>query len=150
METAKLKSFFVGFLLFALLLPGCSTPGRAILLGAGIGSVAGMGVGLMAPAGRRDQYRSTNLILGGILGGLLGAGTGFVTNELVTKSGAEAFDRGKAETQKTSTSYVGGAGQPTLVPPRVEARFIDEQVRGTTLVPAHVEYVIVEPAKWIR
>jgi hypothetical protein len=133
-----------------LSLCGCSTPGKATLLGAGMGTVAGAGVGMIAPGGRDGQYRARNVIIGGALGGLLGAGSGYVAHELVDKSNKEAFDKGKDASKKSSTDYVGASGQPTLIPPRIETRFVDDQIRGTTFVPAHVEYLIVEPARWQR
>ena len=45
---------------------------------------------------------------------------------------------------------INDAVEPTLLPPRVEARFVDEQVRGNVFVPAHLEYIIVEPARWSK
>jgi hypothetical protein len=133
-----------------LALCGCSTPGRATLLGAGIGTVAGAGVGMIAPGGRDGQYRARNVIVGGALGGLLGAGTGYVGHELVEKSNQEAYAKGKDAGKTASSGYVGGTGQPTLIPPQIETKFVDDQVRGNVFVPAHVEYIITSPARWSR
>ncbi len=45
--------------------------------------------------------------------------------------------------------YTGEPGQPVLVPPKVDARFVDDQVRGNVFVPGHFEYQ-VRPARWKR
>jgi hypothetical protein len=43
----------------------------------------------------------------------------------------------------------GSAGAPpNLVPAKVEVRFVEDQVKGNVFVPAHFEYVILEPARW--
>lgn len=48
-----------------------------------------------------------------------------------------------------STTASGASGQPpVLIPPRTEARWIADQIHGNTFVPAHIEYSIVESAKW--
>ena len=133
-----------------LTLQGCSTAGKATLLGSGIGAVAGAGVGAIAPGGRDGQHRARNVIIGGALGGLLGAGTGYVAHELADKSNKEAYEKGKEAGQKSVGGYMGATGQPTLLPPRVETKFVDDQVRGNLFIPAHVEYIIVEPARWQR
>jgi hypothetical protein len=140
----------IGLTALTLMLDGCASPGKATLLGAGIGATAGAGVGLMAYPGRDGKYRARNVIIGGALGGLLGAGTGYVANELADKSNKEAYEKGKLDAQKGPGNYTPGTGKPVLIPPRVESRFVDDQVRGTTFVPAHVEYQITEPARWSR
>ena len=127
-----------------LMVCGCSTPGKATLLGAGVGTAAGAGVGAIAGGS------AGNIIVGGALGGLLGASAGYIANDLSDKSNKEAFDRGKEASNQRASSYLGSPGQPTLVPPRIETRFVDDQVRGNTFVPAHVEYIITSPARWSR
>ena len=44
----------------------------------------------------------------------------------------------------------GTSREPILIPPRVEARYVEDQVRGGTFIPGHVEYQIIEPAKWSK
>lgn len=132
-----------------LMVQGCASTGRATLLGAGIGATAGSGVGMLADPGKKGQNRARNVIIGGALGGLLGAGAGYVTQELVEKGQNEAYARGKEDAQKKSGG-TSATGTPVLIPPRVESRFVDDVVKGSTFVPAHVEYQIVEPARWSR
>lgn len=133
-------------------LVGCASPGRATLLGAGIGATAGAGAGLMSYGGRNGQFTARNVIIGGALGGLLGAGAGFIAHELVEKSEKDAFEKGKEAGGKSSsgTGVAANFGKPVLIPAKVESRFVDDQVRGSIFVPAHVEYIIVEPARWSR
>lgn len=130
--------------LFPLLLNGCASAGKATLLGAGVGTAAGVGTGFAIGG----ENRTRNVIVGGALGGLLGAGTGYAAHELVEKSEKDAYEKGKKDAQKAG--YGSGNGKPVLIPPRIESRFVDDQVRGTTFIPAHVEYQIVEPARWSR
>ncbi len=134
--------------LLAFLVSGCASPSKATLLGAGIGIVAGSAVGLMSYPGRNGEYLARNVIIGGALGTILGAGTGYVAHDLVEKNEREAFDRGKETLQKQPITNVTGGKQPTLIPPHVETRFVDDQVRGNIFVPAHVEYQISENARW--
>ena len=136
----------------AFLLSGCATPGKATLLGAGVGLAAGTGAGLMSYGGRNGQFTARNVIVGGALGGLLGAGVGYIAHELVEKGEKDAFDKGKEAGGKSPTGngMSSSFGKPVLIPAKVESRFVDDSVRGSIFVPAHVEYIIVEPARWSR
>jgi len=136
-------------LCLSLLVSGCASTGKATLLGSGIGAAVGAGAGLAAYPGKKGQFTARNVIVGGALGGLLGAGAGFVAHELVEKGERDGFEKGKAETA-SSKSTATNLGKPNLIPAKVESRFVDDQVRGNVFVPAHVEYIIVEPARWSR
>jgi PPE-repeat protein len=133
----------------SLFVSGCASTGKATLLGSGIGAAVGAGAGLAAYPGKKGQFTARNVIVGGALGGLLGAGAGFIAHELVEKGEREGFEKGKAESGKAN-SVSANLGKPTLIPAKVESRFVDDQVRGNVFVPAHVEYIIVEPARWTR
>ena len=139
----KCLKFIMAFAM-ALAISGCESPGKATLLGTGIGTAAGAGVGAFSGGS------AGNIIVGGALGGLLGGGAGYIANDLSEKSNREAYEKGKEDSQKRSSSYVGNPGEPTLIPPRIETRFVDDQVRGNTFIPAHVEYIITSPARWGR
>lgn len=89
-------AILVGLVSLTLILEGCASPGKATLLGAGVGATAGAGVGLLANPGRNGQNRARNVIIGGALGGLLGAGTGYIANDLAEKSSKEAYGKGKS------------------------------------------------------
>lgn len=48
--------------------------------------------------------------------------------------------------QKAQAATNASTSKPVLVPARVEARFVDDEVRGNVFIPAHFEFVLVEPA----
>lgn len=129
---------------------GCATGGKSTLLGSGIGAGVGAGVGAMIDPGPKGEGRIRNVFIGAAAGSLIGAGTGYFAHDLIEGREKEAFEKGKKESLRTKASAGGGPGAPVLLPPRVESRFVDEQVRGNVFVPAHFEYVIVEPARWSR
>ena len=145
----KMRLLVVPLGLSLLLVSGCASTGRATLLGSGIGAAVGAGAGLAAYSGKKGQFTARNVIVGGALGGLLGAGAGFIAHELVEKGERQGMDKAKADAGKSS-SIASNLGKPTLIPAKVESRFVDDQVRGNVFVPAHVEYIIVEPARWTR
>lgn len=129
---------------------GCATSGKSTLLGTGIGAGVGAGIGAMVDPGPKGEGRIRNVFIGAAAGSLIGAGTGYFTHELIEGREKEAYERGKKDSAKSQAAGGGAPGAPVLLPPRVESRFIDEQVRGNVFVPAHFEYVIVEPARWSR
>ncbi len=134
-----------------LVTSGCASPGKATLLGTGVGMAAGSAAGLASYSGKNGQFTARNVIVGGALGGVLGAGAGFLAHELVQRGEREGYEKGKSEGAKTNSSGVSASlGKPTLIPAKVESRFVDDQVRGNMFIPAHVEYIIVEPARWSR
>lgn len=136
-------------LLFIWLLMGCAYPGKTALLGAGIGVVAGGGAGLSAYQGRNGQFTARNVIVGGAVGGLLGAGAGYLAHRLSHKDKREVPKQTTALDKKLDFSPIlTSPGKPVLSPARVESRFVDDQFRGNLFIPAHVEYIIVEPARW--
>lgn len=141
---------FIPVLLIAILISGCATSGKTTLLGSGIGVGLGAGVGAIANGGPSGRNKIRNVFIGATAGSLLGAGAGYLAQELIEKREQDAFDKGKKEGQKPIANYNGEPGQPVLVPPRVEGRYVEDQVRGNTFVPAHFEYQIVEPARWSR
>src|SRR5690606_31639634 len=110
-----------------LVLGGCATGGKSTLLGAGAGAGVGAGIGAMVDPGPKGQGRIRNVFIGAAAGSLIGAGTGYLAHGGIAKREKEAFEKGKKEGKKTPTDYMGGApGEPILLPPRVEARFVDE------------------------
>lgn len=143
--------FAVSLCLTGLMAGGCATSGRSTLFGAGAGAGIGAGIGAMVNPGPKGEGRIRNVFIGAAAGSLIGAGTGYLAHGGIENKEKEAFEKGKKEGRKVPSDYMGGApGEPTLLPPRVEARFVDEQVRGNIYVPAHFEYVIVEPARWSK
>lgn len=137
----------------ALLIPiylvqGCASSGKSTLTGMGVGAGLGAGIGAIADPGPKGEGRIRNVFIGATAGSLVGAGAGYLTHGMVEKHEKEAYEKGKKDGEKTPQTYVGSTGEPQLLPPRIETRFVDDQVRGSTFIPAHFEYLIVEPARW--
>jgi hypothetical protein len=138
-------------LLTLVSLSACATSGRSTLLGTGVGAGVGAGIGALADPGPKGEGRIRNVFIGAAAGSLIGAGAGYLGHELVEKKERAAYEKGKKDSAKDQTGNASeDSGAPVLIPPRVESRFVEEQVRGNVFVPAHFEYVIVEPARWSR
>ena len=147
----RMFTFAIAIIGSSLIFGGCATGGKSTLFGAGVGAGMGAGIGAMVNPGPKGEGRIRNVFIGAAAGSLIGAGTGYLAHGGIESREKESFEKGKKEGKKVPSDYMGGApGEPTLLPPRVEARFVDEQVRGNIFVPAHFEYVIVEPARWSR
>lgn len=105
----------------------------------------------MLDAGPNGRARVQNTFTGATIGSLLGAGSGYLIHE---KSGKkESLPPAQfqdSRTRQTPPAPVGLDREPVFVPPKVESRYIDDQVRGNTFVPGHLEYQIVEPGRWER
>jgi hypothetical protein len=139
----------VASILLVTTISGCATSGRSTLLGAGAGAGLGAGIGAMVDPGPKGEGRIRNVFIGATAGSLIGVGTGYLAHEELGDRDKAAYEKGKREAEKSNAVPAGG-GAPVLLPARVESRFVDEQVRGSIYVPAHFEYVIVEPARWSK
>lgn len=133
-----------------LFVSACATTGGSAGAGAAAGGLLGAGVGAIADPGKNGENRLRNVIIGTAAGGVLGAGTGFALGQHARNERQEAYERGKeAGAKETGASQAFASGTaPQLIPPRTEARWIPDQVRGGTFVPGHFEYVIIEGARW--
>ncbi len=130
---------------------GCATSGKSTLLGTGVGAGVGAGIGAMVHPGPKGEGRIRNVFIGAAAGSLIGAGAGYLAHGAIEDREQGAYEKGKAELARVQAAAAGTTpGAPTLLPPRIEARFVDEQIRGNSFIPAHFEYVIVEPARWSR
>lgn len=136
--------------LLALICSACATSGRSTLFGAGTGATIGAGIGALANPGAKAQGRIRNVFIGATAGSLLGAGIGNLAHEEIEDREKASFEKAKKESGGIAASSSGNPNAPVLLPPRVESRFVEEQVRGNVYVPAHYEYIIVEPARWTR
>ena len=143
------RKVIAGIFLIAIT-PGCATSGKSTLLGGGVGAGVGAGIGAMVDPGPKGEGRIRNVFIGAAAGSLIGAGTGYFAHDAIEGREKDAYSKGKKDAESSQPAASGQSGAPVLLPPRVEARFVDEQVRGTTFVPAHFEYIIVEPARWSR
>ena len=130
---------------------GCATSGKSTLFGSGLGAGLGAGIGAMVDPGKKGKDRIRNVFIGAAAGSLAGAASAYFGHGVVEGREKSAFEKGKKEGEISAGGAEAGAqGAPILVPPRIESRFVDEQIRGNVFIPAHFEYVIVEPARWSR
>ena len=144
------RQSITGTLLIIMSLSGCASAGKSIGAGATSGSVLGAGVGALADPGNSGNNRIRNVLIGTAVGGVVGAGAGYATNQLVKNEKDESYQKGKADTQKDLSDHIASSGNntPKLLPPRTEAKWIPDQVRGATFIPGHLEYIILESARW--
>ena len=145
-----MSKLILSALFLSILVTGCATSGQSTLAGMGVGGAFGAGVGAIADGGDNGQNRIRNVFIGATAGSLLGAGAGYLAHDATKKAEKEAYLNGKKDGQKESQRSVDSSHDPVLLPPRVEARYVEDQVRGSTFVPGHVEYQIVEPARWSK
>ena len=149
METRSI--LYLGLILALLItVQGCATVGRAIGSGAGAGALFGGGIGALADPGRRGQNRIRNILIGTAIGGAVGAGSGYLTHRLTQNEAESSYkdakDVGKKEEFERSTN--SSENTPNLIPPRTEAVWVPDLVRGQTFIPGHFEYRIIEGAHW--
>lgn len=136
-------------LFVSALLPtyGCSTLGKS----AGAGASVGAGVGLIADPGPNGSKRIRNVLIGSAVGGVLGAGVGHILGKNAENDRTAARNQGKNEAaleMQSRLSAESNETQPRLIPPKTEARWVPDLARGSTFIPGHFEYVIIEPARW--
>ena len=106
----------------------------------------------MAAPGRRGENRVRNVVIGSAVGAAVGAGAGLAMDQYVRGEREEAAKDVKDQAVREAESHAAAATgpEPKLIPARTEARWVPDQARGTTFIPGHFEYVIVEGAKWGR
>jgi hypothetical protein len=130
---------------------GCSTTQSSIATGAGVGGLAGGGVGAIADPGPNGNNRFRNVVIGTAAGALVGAGVGYAINRSNHDATEDGKQQGKKEAEdeqnkRNQSSAAGGA--PELIPPKTEAKWIPDQVKSSTFIPGHFEYSIITPARW--
>jgi gas vesicle protein len=131
-----------------LTLTACSTTTKSTLTGAGVGAAVGGIAGSFLP-GAEPQ----NVIVGAVAGGTLGALSGALIHKSMEDKEREAFEKGKSSKDSNSNRSSTVASGPhsdskRYVPPRIERRWLDEEIRGNTLIEGHYEQVIVEEGHW--
>lgn len=140
-------AFTLSILLFSL---GCATTGKSVGAGAAAGGVVGAGVGAIADPGKRGENRFRNVVIGTAVGAAVGAGAGFAMDRYVHDEREGAAKDAKEQATKDAEAHAAASTglAPKLIPARTEARWVPDQVRGTTFVPGHFEYMIIENARW--
>lgn len=138
-----LISIFIG-----LTLAGCATGTKSVLFGAGSGAAAGAGIGALVDPGPKGQGRIKNAYVGAAAGAVLGGAAGYLLHENADAKQSAAYEKGKSEGISRAAKARSDGQPPNLIPPKVEVRFVDDQIKGNIFIPAHFEYVILEPARW--
>lgn len=69
--------------------------------------------------------------------------------------GCSHFGKSQAEKIKNSLPQVEVYGNsqatgktPTLKPPKIRVRHVDDQIKDGVFIPAHLEYEILEQVRW--
>ncbi len=131
-------------------LSGCATQGKSVGLGALSGGALGAGGGLLADPGKRGENLFRNVVIGTAAGAAVGSVAGFALDSSMRSRQEDAkrtsHSRNNPDIDTPSTGTSGNP--PKLLPARMEARWVPDQVRGTVYIPGHFEYVIVESARW--
>jgi hypothetical protein len=127
----------------ALTTCGCASANKSIGLGGSIGAGTGAVLGGIADPGKKGEYRTRNVIIGSALGGMAGMIAGARIYENTAKQKQEAYKQG----QKNAPA-VDQDDSPNLIPAKWRAEVIETRRIGNRLIPRHIEYVIIEPARW--
>ena len=147
----RVKAILSALLILSLMVAtSCATPGKSVGAGATAGGIVGAGVGALADPGDHGQNRFRNVVIGTAAGTVIGAGAGFAMDRYVEGERQAAAQGEKEEATRTAAAHAAtSAGMaPRLIPARTEARWVPDQVRGSTFIPGHFEYVIVQGARW--
>ena len=113
-----------------LLCSACATSEKSILLGSGSGMAVGAGFGALAGG---EKGALAGALIGGVAGGFVGY---------------EAY-QGKKKRDDDRDRAAGKSGsRPHLRPAQVRVKFVEDQIKDNTFIPAHFEYEITEGARW--
>lgn len=124
-----------------LFLSGCATAQKSILLGSTIGIGIGAGIG-------SQQENQNGAMVGAVIGGLLGGLIGYSGyNEKQKKDLALRENVSQPRFDMFSAADKNEI-RPKLKPAEVRVRYVEDQVKDGTFIPAHLEYEISEPARW--
>lgn len=135
------KKLMTSFMLSALLFSGCATSEKSILLGSSIGLAVGGGIGSNA---KGSEGAAVGALIGAGLGGLLGY-QGYKDKIKKSQNLPENFQLAPFAVGSAPNSETN---RPRLKPAQVKVRFVEDQIKDGTFIPAHFEYEISEPAKW--
>lgn len=129
-------------------LSGCATSEKSTLLGGAIGSTVGASLGILANQNESSTQRAQGALVGAGLGGLFGALIGHESYKSQAKK-----DEAKALSAEAARLEMFGTAsektkRPRLKPAQIKVRYVEDQIKDGTFIPAHFEYEISEPAKW--
>lgn len=134
----------------AIILSGCATVERSTWLGAGIGASLGAGLGVLATNSGDGRQKAQGALIGAVALGVLGAAIGYQSY----KDEDKKEQARQLEMNASHLDIFGSAnsepGKPNLRPAQVRVRYVEDQIKDGTFIPAHFEYEISEPAHWQR
>jgi len=129
----------------------CASTGKSTMFGATSGAAFGATIGAVVDPGKKGQGRIKNAFVGGAIGALVGAASAYFIHKNGEEKEQRAYQEGRFESQRPKLGLDSSDPEyPRLMNPRVEERFVDDQVKGNIFIPAHFEFQIVEPARWSR
>jgi hypothetical protein len=134
-----------------LVASGCETLNKSTAAGAGVGATAGAVAGSFMPGD--DSSKPRNVIFGAATGAVIGALGGALIHKNMEEHERAAFEKGKSTGTKgsglgTVVSSSGGYGSRRYFPPKIERRWVDDDIHGNVLIESHYEQVIVEEGHW--
>ncbi len=135
------KQLTVVALLMSVILSGCATSEKSILLGSSIG--LGIGAGIGSNVGNQNGA-VVGAAIGALAGGLIGY-SGYQEKRKKELAAQAAAQPGQFE---MFTPANANSNRPKLKPALVRVRYVEDQVKDGTFIPAHFEYEISEPAHW--
>lgn len=124
----KVKAALISTL---LLLNGCATVGKSVMLGAAVGGIAGGTIG-----------QNQNPQGGGAVGMAVGAGIGSLISYL-------AF---KEKTAKSSSDKPKPLEDefPFLTKPKLRSIWVPDKIEGNQYIKGHYIYIIEDPGTWSK
>lgn len=122
-------------LIFPLIMSGCASMEKSMILGAGVGGAFGGGVGNLAS--QNVEGTLLGLGIGAIVGGAIGylGHTDKEEKERLTKLGIKKEKEPKA---------------PSLTSPEVRRVWVPERIDGDKFVEGHYMYVIEHNSVWSK
>lgn len=144
----NLQLKFLTLIVSTTIISACATSTKSVMLGAGSGAAAGAGIGALVDPGPKGHGRIKNAYVGAAAGAVLGGAAGYLIHDSMEARESAAFEKGKSEGLTKLSQVSSNGNPPNLIPPKVEVRFVDDQVKGNSFIPAHFEYIILEPARW--
>lgn len=118
---------------FTLLLNGCATASKSVLLGAAVGGLSGGAIG---------QTKTQNS-QGTAVGVLVGAGLGSLISYLAYKDKvAKASSHGKQKVEEEQA--------PFLTRPKIRSIVVPDSIEGNKFIKSHKVYILEDAGSWSK
>ena len=122
------------YLLSLLILTGCSTTTKSVLLGTAIGGVLGGAIG------QNNSRNSEGTMTGVAVGSGLGALFGYLGD----------LDRQKKEAKTDVKPNSPGEDFPSMTKPKLRSIWQPDRIEGNKYIRGHWIYVLDDPGSWTR